>query len=317
MMSRPALASGILASALVLAPGPAAAQSKPVGDMAAANALYAAQRYDEAASAYQAVVAADPDFGEAHFFLANSLDNLYRPSRRGEPANDRLLETARDHYVTAADLLVRADQTLVLTRTLQFLAALYAKDKLNRPDQAEAVVRRLMAIDPGQIGNYFALAKIYEDAGRIHDAGAILEEVQRVAPDRTEVWTVSAQFHNRRDDFDRAMETMRRVTEIEPANPQNFYQLAVYFEEKVRKDFRLERARQVAYLAQGLDAIDRALALRPDYFEALTYKNLLLRQQARLEADVATQRRLLEQADALQQQAIAVRDAQVRGSRRP
>jgi tetratricopeptide (TPR) repeat protein len=316
-MTSRTVVSGILVSAFTLAPGPAMAQARLADDMAAANALYSAQRYAEAATAYQAVVAADPSFGEAHFFLANALDNQYRPSRRGEPANDRLLEAARDHYATAADLLVRPDQAVVLKRTLQYLAAVYAGDKLNQPDQAALVVRRLIALDPQDLGSYFGLAKIYEDAGRIDDAGAVLEEVHLAAPDRVDVWTVSAQFYNRRGDFDQAMEMLRHVTEIEPANPQAFYQMAVSFEEKVRKDFALERTRQTAYLAKGLDAIDRALALRPDYFEALTYKNLILRQQARFEADPETQRLLLEQADALQRQAIAVRDMQGRGARRP
>ena len=312
------LVAGILVSAVALAPVAATAQSRLAADMAAANALYSAQRYAEAAAAYQAVVDADPSLGEAHFFLANALDNQYRPSRRGEPANDRLLDAARDHYETASTLLVRPDQALVLTRTLQFLAAIYASDKLNQPAQAVLVVRRLIALDPGDRGAYFGLAKIYEDAGRMDEAGAVWEEAQLAFPDQVDVWTASAQFHNRRDDFDRSMEMLRRVTELEPTNPQGFYHLAVYFEEKVRKDFRIDRTRQTAYLASGLDAIDRALALRPDYFEALTYKNLILRQQARFEADPDTQRVLLEQADALQRQAIAVRDAQVRGApRRP
>jgi tetratricopeptide (TPR) repeat protein len=316
-MTSLALVTGILVSAFALAPGPAKAQARLAEDMAAANALYSAQRYAEAAAAYQAVVAADPSYGEAHFFLANALDNQYRPSRRGEPANDRLLEVARDHYTTAADLLVRADQTLVLKRTLQFLAAIYAGDRLNQPDQAVLVARRLIALDPRDVGGYFGLAKIYEEAGRIEEAEAVWEQVQLAAPDRVDVWTASAQFHNRKGDFDRTMAMLRRVTEIEPDNPQAFYQMAVYLEEKVRRDFALERTRQTAYLASGLDAIDRALALRPDYFEALTYKNLILRQQARLEANPETQRLLLEQADALQRQAIEVRDAQVRGTRRP
>lgn len=312
-MTSRTLAWGTVVTALFVADGTAGAQSR-AADMAAANALYAAQRYAEAVVAYQAVVAADPAFGEARFFLANALDNQYRPSRRGQPANDRLLDAAREHYEMAAALLVRPDQALLRKRTLQFLVALHGSDRLNQPDQAEQILRRLIALDPTDPATYFALAKICEDGGRLDDARAVWEQVQLAAPDRVEVWTGSAQFHNRRDEFDRCMEMLRRVTELEPANPQRFYHLAVYFEEKVRKDFRIDPARQAAYLASGLEAIERALALRPDYFEALTYKGLLLRQQARREPDAETQRRLLEQADALQRQTIAVRDARTRGT---
>jgi hypothetical protein len=53
----------------------------------------------------------------------------------------------------------------------------------------------------------------------------------------------------------------------------------------------------------GLDEVDKALALKPDYFEALTYKNLLLRSQALLEKDPAKQQQLIKQADQLRDKA--------------
>ena len=51
-------------------------------------------------------VDADPDAKEilpAYFFLGNSLDNLYKPSKKGEPANDALMENAVKYYQMAAD----------------------------------------------------------------------------------------------------------------------------------------------------------------------------------------------------------------------
>ncbi|MEO7791578.1 MAG: tetratricopeptide repeat protein [Vicinamibacterales bacterium] len=309
----PALASGILASALALAPGLTAAQSRAAVGMAEANALFAAQRYAEAATAYEAVLIADPSLSEAHFFLANALDNQYRPANPGLAQNDHFLEAAHQHYLSAAALLTRPDQAVLLKRTLQFLAALYGRDKLNRPGDAEPVVRQLMALDPGDMSSYFGLVKLYEDAGRTADAEAVLQQARMAAPDRSEVWTQSAQFFNRQDRFDEAMEALEQVGRLEPSNPQASYQLAVYYEEKVRKDFRLPRAQQTVYVAKGLEAVDRALSLRPDYFEALTYKNLILRQQARFEADPGAQRALIDEADRLQRQALDVRNAQTRG----
>ena len=50
------------------------------------------------------------------------------------------------------------------------MAALYAKDKLNQPDEAEPVVKQLIAMEPSDTGSYFALVRIYEDAGKIDDA---------------------------------------------------------------------------------------------------------------------------------------------------
>jgi predicted Zn-dependent protease len=219
--------------------------------------------------------------------------------------------------VKAVALLVRPDQALLRKRSLQYLAILFASDKLNQPDEAETVVRRLIAIEPADIGSYFALLKIYEGADRMAEAEAVLGEAQAAAPDRIEVWTQTAQYFNRKGDFDRSMAAFHRLTQIEPQNPQHFYQLAVFYEEKVRKDFALGPQQASDYLARGIAAVDKALALRPEYFEALTYKNLLLRQRARLETDPARQQVLIDAADQLQRQAIDVRNRQTRGQRRP
>ena len=78
----------------------------------AANAAYATQDYKKAADLYQETVNADPDypdFSPAYFFLGNSLDNLWKPSKKGDPANDKLLEDAVKAYQVAADKLVAGD----------------------------------------------------------------------------------------------------------------------------------------------------------------------------------------------------------------
>jgi tetratricopeptide (TPR) repeat protein len=281
------------------------------------NRLYAAGRYAEAAAAYQDALAANPALGEAHFFLASALDNQYQPGRRGQPANDRLLDAAREHYHAATVLLVRPDQALVLKRSLQFLAALYGRDKLNRPDEADPVVRRLIDLDPTDAGSYFGLARLHEDAGRLEEAERVLEQAQAALPDRTEVWAQTAQFHNRLGRFDDAMAAFEQVARIEPADPRHPYQMAVFYEEKVRKDFSLDAARRTRYLTAAMDAVDRALALQPDYFEATVYKSLIVRQQARVAADPVAQRQLLEEADRLQRLSIEIRERQAVGRRRP
>src|SRR5215471_2466029 len=56
-----------------------------------ANSAYAQQDYKKAADLYEATVKADPNLNFAYFYLGNSYDNLYKPSRKGESANDQLL----------------------------------------------------------------------------------------------------------------------------------------------------------------------------------------------------------------------------------
>jgi tetratricopeptide (TPR) repeat protein len=281
-----------------------------------ANALYAQQDYRGAAAEYKNAIEADPSLTKAYFFLANSYDNLYKPARKGNELNDSYLNDALTNYKIAAEKLVEQDEEtkLLRKRTLQFLAALYAKDKLNQPDEAEPVVKQLIAMEPNDPGAYFALVKIYEDSGKIDDAEEILKQAQAASPDKTEVWSFSAQFYNRKGEFDRAMEAFQRITQIEPKNPQNFYQMAVFYEEKVRKDFTIKPAQVAEYLSKGMEAVDKALELRPDYFEALTYKNLLLRQQAaKVEKNPKRQQELIREADEYQKRAIDTRNRQQTG----
>ena len=46
-----------------------------------ANVAYQAQDYKKAAALYEETLQEDPSIAAAHFFLANSLDNQYKPSQ--------------------------------------------------------------------------------------------------------------------------------------------------------------------------------------------------------------------------------------------
>ncbi len=155
---------------------------------------------------------------------------------------------------------------------------------------------------------YLRIVRACESAGRLAEAEAALSQAQAAAPEQAVVWSQTAQFFNRRDRFDEAMAAFARLAQLNPADPQPFHQMATFYEEKVRKDPRLDGIRRIAYVTAGMEAVDQALALNPEYVEALVYKNLLLRHQARFADDPETQRRLVEAADRLQGEAIALRN---------
>ena len=58
---------------------------------------------------------------------------------------------------------------------------------------------------------------------------------------------------------------------------------------------------------------DRALAIKEDFIEAITYKNLLLRQQALVEKDPKKQKELIDQADKLRNRAIELQKLKTKG----
>ncbi len=57
----------------------------------------------------------------------------------------------------------------------------------------------------------------------------------------------------------------------------------------------------------GLQSVDQALKIKPDYFEAMVYNNLLFREKAKMEVDPNLRLQYLSQANEWQQKALASR----------
>ena len=269
-----------------------------------ANALYQQQDYKRAADKYKEVLQADPDLVTAYFFLGNSLDNLYKPSRAGEKENDNYLQEAIQNYKTSAE---RETDPKMKKLALEYLVAAYGPDKLNDPSQSEPIVKQMIAMEPNEPTNYFALAKIYEDSGLYDEAEQTLLKAREARPNEPTVYTTLAGYYNRQGEFEKTIAALEERAQREPENPEAFHTIGTYYWDKAFRDFRLTDAQKKDYLAKGMAAEDKALALKADYMEALTYKNLLLRLQANMEKDVAKQQALLREADKLRDQALELR----------
>ena len=265
-----------------------------------ANDRYVAQDWKAAAEKYEYALQQDPTKAEAYFFLANSYDNLYKPSRAGEAENDGYIQKAVENYQKAIDLDPNPEMKKL---ALKWLVAVYGADKLNDPSKAEPVVQKMIQVDPSDPVNYAALSKIYEDAGRYDEAEASLLKSLEAKPNDPLVYQQIAGFYNRQGDFDKTMSNLHKAADLEPNNPLGFYTLATYYEEKVRKDFCITPAQKKEYIQKCIEASDKAIAMNPDYAEALTYKNILLRHQMRIETDRAKQLELEKEADRLRNKA--------------
>jgi len=277
-----------------------------------AHTAYQQQDYRGAIEAYERAIVADPTQTEAYFYLGNSYDNLYRPTRRGEAANYRLLERAVENYKKSTELEQRPELRKL---ALQYLANAYGADKLNDPAQSEPVVQQLIQMEPTDPVNYFALARIYEDSGEYERAEETLVKAREARPTEPTVYTTLAAFYNRQGNFDGAVEALQARAEREPNNPEAFYTISTYYWEKAYRDFSLSDAEKMKYVQTGLQAIDKAIALNAKYMEALVYKNLLLRVQANLERNPARQQALLKEAEQLSNQAEEIRKANAAGGR--
>jgi len=98
-------------------------------------------------------------------------------------------------------------------------------------------------------------------------------------------------------------------TGVMPSDPTLPYTLGALYWERAYRDTGLTAAQKEFYLQRGFEALDRALALKPEYVDALIYKNLLLRSRASLETDPAKQEQLMLEADKLRDQALKLKQA--------
>ncbi len=113
-----------------------------------------------------------------------------------------------------------------------------------------------------------------------------------------------ASFYNRQGEFEKTMEALEAAEQLDPTDPAAPQIVATYYWEKAYRGKSLLPADQLRYVMSGIAATDRALALKPDYVDALTYKNLLLRLRANLETDPVLKQQLIAEADALRNRAI-------------
>jgi Tfp pilus assembly protein PilF len=187
--------------------------------------------------------------------------------------------------------------------SLQYLVAAYGPDKLNDPTQQEPILQQMIQVDPNDPANYFYLANIYEQNGDYEKAEEQFLKAKEMKPNESTVYTTLAAFYDRQGEFEKTINALNERAEHEPNNPEAHHVIATYYWNEAYKNFKLKEADKMKYIQAGLGEADKALALKPDYFEALTYKNLLLRSQALLEKDPARQQALLKQADQLRDKA--------------
>ena len=268
-----------------------------------ANELYRGSNWKDAAAKYEYVLQQNPERTEVYFFLANSYDNAYKPSRTGESENDVLIQKAIENYRKAAEQDPSPDMKKL---AMQYLVAAYGPDKLNDPTQAEPIVQEMITIAPNEAGNYFALARIYEDAGRYEEAEQALLKARDTNPDDVTVYVQMSGFYNRQGEFDKTMEALHKAADIKPDDPQGHQLVAVYYQEKASKDPRLSNAKKVEYIDKGLAAGEKALQLNPDYIDAMVFRNIMLRMKGNLETDLAKRKQLYDQADQLRNRAMAL-----------
>ena len=118
--------------------------------------------------------------------------------------------------------------------------------------------------------------------------------------------------------YDESKDWCRKILELDPTAAEAHYRIAVInFDDSLAKtglqgenvEFMNDedKAHTTQDIEEGLKAIDQALSIRPDYFDAMEYQNLLWREKAKLEKDAKVKAELIRQADLVAQKSLALK----------
>ena len=165
------------------------------------------------------------------------------------------------------------------------------------------------------------------------DAIQTYQQVLNMDPNNeTALGSIAELYYNMKN-FDKAKAYQRKLMQLEPNNPQPYYWIGVIDwaiayqnDGEMRKTLKLnipkpdgslpplppKASAQLAdqngaLVNEGIDALQKAIALKPDDFNTMVYINLLYRQKADIDTEKATHKQDLATADNWEQKAMNLR----------
>lgn len=289
--------------------------------------LYKDESFRKAIDQYTVVLENDPTNVEATFYLGSSYHQLYRPGKDDTTVN---LEEAIARYKAVLATTPDANDAKypVLKRNaLSALVGIYADDPYSDFDTAMQYANELTSTDPANLQNIFAMANLYERFGKVDEAEAAYRKAAiEIAPNDPKACGALANFYNKtlwdekgmvaaegqagRGRFSDAVGQLKKCAELDPTDPKGYYTVATFYWDQCYRGPLLEDSQKKVLADEGMEFVDKALTIKSDFVEALIYKGLLLREQAKLTRNPATRNNLMEQAQVLQKQAVELKKQQ-------
>ena len=226
------------------------------------------------------------------------------------------MQKAVENYRLAIDKLADSTEPKaaeVRKLAYEYLIQAYGPEKLADFSQAEPIAKQLLAMDTNDPVNYQYLGTLYEGQGRFQEAEAQFRKAIDLRPNDAAGYAVLAGFYNRQGDFEKTMQAWNERANKEPNNPAAWQTIATFYWEKVFRDKRLSVAKAKEYTQLGLDAVDKALALNSEYYEANSFKNILMKQMAQYEKDPKKQKELIDDSDVYFKKALELQKKQNEG----
>jgi tetratricopeptide (TPR) repeat protein len=319
-----------LASLVPLAAGLGCSRVQAKSAFRDGNKAYKEENYKKAIPFYEHAVELEPEMAEAFFYLGSSHQALYRPGK-DTPENTEHLEKAIENFKKSLEVNAGTTENLkkVRTNTLGALVGIYSDEPFRNYDEAKRYADQLVSENPNDPKNLFAIANLYEKFNKVGEAEETYKRVAELNPNDVKACGALAAFYNkalwddegnvwpegsdkpRRARFDLAIGTLERCAELAPNDAGGFQKIATFYWDKAYRDPLLSDKQKDEYADKGLEAVDKALKLRPDYFEAVIFKGLLYRVKAGVTTNPRLRQQYLDQAANLQKQGLELKKEQM------
>jgi tetratricopeptide (TPR) repeat protein len=173
-------------------------------------------------------------------------------------------------------------------------------------DAAIAELNRYLKMRPDDRIARDALINMYLNANRTSQAIQYFRTYLDAHPADLDAVKSIATLYSKAGDFNESLNWYQKITLLDSKNPESYYIFGVVCYEKVAKNPPAELPAKLELVEKGKAALQRAIDMKPDYFEAMAYLNLLYRQQATIETDPVKQQALVAQADTIRNKAVEI-----------
>ena len=154
------------------------------------------------------------------------------------------------------------------------------------------------------------LVSMYLAAERYDDAIAFYQQLVAENPKDVKAMQSLAQMYFKKGDVENALQWLRKRLDAEAspeAKAEVYYFIGVQAWDRSYNFPDIDPVERNRIVDEGIDAINKALQIRPDYFEALSYLNLLYREKAKIDPDPAKKQEYTDTANRYLQQALDLR----------